>query len=162
MSKNISSKLFAVKTTGGQEKIVARLIYNKVFTRKLPIFSILVIDEMKGYVFLEASNAQVISEVISGLKHVKGLVSGMLQYEDIEKFLITKPIISELRIGDIVEIIAGPFKGMKAKINRIELARSEVTVVLLDVPYQLPVTVDASYLKLSQQAKSTPSSEGLS
>jgi transcriptional antiterminator NusG len=162
MSKNISSKLFAVKTTGGQEKIVARLIYNKVFTRKLPIFSILVIDEMKGYVFLEAGNAQVISEVISGLKHVKGLVSGMLQYEDIEKFLITKPIISELRIGDIVEIIAGPFKGMKAKINRIELARSEVTVVLLDVPYQLPVTVDASYLKLSQQAKSTPSSEGLS
>lgn len=162
MSKNISSKLFAVKTTRGQEKIVARLIYNKVFTRKLPIFSILVIDEMKGYVFLEAGNAQVISEVISGLKHVKGLVSGMLQYEDIEKFLITKPIISELRIGDIVEIIAGPFKGMKAKINRIELARSEVTVVLLDVPYQLPVTVDASYLKLSQQAKSTPSSEGLS
>lgn len=159
MAKDISSKLFAVKTTGGQEKIVARLIYNKALTRKLPISSILVVDEMKGYVFLEAVNAQVISEVVSGLKHVKGLVSGMLKYEDIEKFLITKPIISELKVDDIVEIVAGPFKGMRAKINRIELARSEVTVVLLDAPYQLPVTVDASYLKLPSQAKSQSSPE---
>ncbi len=154
MSKNLSSKLFAIKTTGGQEKIVARLIHNKVSTRKLPISSILVLDEMKGYVFLEASNAQVISEVVSGLKHVKGFVQGILQYQDIEKFLVFKPIISELKVDDIVEIVAGPFKGMRAKIDRIELARSEVTVVLLDAPYQLPVTVDASYLKLSSQAKS--------
>ncbi|MEM3383432.1 MAG: transcription elongation factor Spt5 [Nitrososphaerales archaeon] len=159
MSKNLSSKLFAVKTTGGQEKIVARLIYNKLSTRKLPISSVLVADEMKGYVFIEADNAQVISEVISGLKHVKGLVPGMLKYDDIEKFLIVKPIISELKVDDIVEIVAGPFKGMRAKINRIELTRSEVTVVLLDAPYQLPVTVDASYLKLIPQAKISPSSE---
>ncbi|MEM3437018.1 MAG: transcription elongation factor Spt5 [Nitrososphaerales archaeon] len=159
MSKNPSNKLFAVKTTGGQEKIVARLIYNKVSTRKLPISSILVVDEMKGYVLIEASNAQVISEVTSGLKHVKGLVPGMLNYEDIERFLIAKPIISELKVDDIVEIVAGPFKGMRAKINRIESARSEVTVVLLDAPYQLPVTVDASYLKIIPQTKSPSSSE---
>ncbi|MGB9660272.1 MAG: transcription elongation factor Spt5 [Nitrososphaerales archaeon] len=158
MSKNLPSKLFAIKTTGGQEKIVARLIHNKVFTRKLPISSILVLDEMKGYVFLEASNAQVISEVVSGLKHVKGFVPGMVQYQDIEKFLMFKPIISELKAGDIVEIVAGPFKGMRAKIDRIELARLEVTVVLLDAPYQLPVTVDANYLKLSSQAKIPPPS----
>jgi len=112
---------------------------------------------MKGYVFLETDNAQVVSEAVSGLKHVRGLVPGMIQYQDIEKFLVTKPVISELKVDDIVEIIAGPFKGMRAKINRIELARSEVTVVLLDAPYQLPVTIDANYLKPSSQTKSESS-----
>ena len=143
------SRLFAVKTTGGQEKMVADFVANRASSRKLSTYSILVLDNMKGYVFLETDNAQVVSEAVSGLKHVKGLVPGMIQFQDIEKFLITKPIISELKVDDIVEIIAGPFKGMRAKINRIELARSEVTVVLLDAPYQLPVTIDANYLKPS-------------
>jgi len=151
------SRLFAVKTTGGQEKMVAEFIANRISTRKLSVYSILVLDNMKGYVFLETDNAQVVSEAVSGLKHVKGLVPGMIQFQDIEKFLITKPIISELKVDDIVEIVAGPFKGMRAKINRIELARSEVTVILLDAPYQLPVTIDASYLKLSSYAKSESS-----
>jgi transcriptional antiterminator NusG len=147
------SRLFAVKTTGGQEKMVAEFIANRISTRKLSVYSILVLDNMKGYVFLETDNAQVVSEAVSGLKHVKGLVPGMIKFQDIEKFLISKPIISELKVDDIVEIVAGPFKGMRAKINRIELARSEVTVILLDAPYQLPVTIDASYLKLSSQTK---------
>jgi transcriptional antiterminator NusG len=56
-------------------------------------------------------------------------------------------------VNDVVEIIAGPFKGMRAKITRIEVARSEVTVLLMDAPYQLPVTVDASYLKIVEKAK---------
>ncbi|NWG09775.1 MAG: transcription elongation factor Spt5 [Nitrososphaerales archaeon] len=146
-------RLFAVKTTGGQERIVADFVSNRVSTRKLPIYSMLILDGMRGYVFLEADNAQVVSEAISGIKHVKGLVPGIMQHQDIEKFLVTKPIISELMVNDTVEIVAGPFKGMKAKINRIEHTRSEVTVVLLDAPYQLPVTVDANYLKLLSHEK---------
>ncbi|MCP8315180.1 MAG: transcription elongation factor Spt5 [archaeon] len=137
--------------------MVADFISNRVSSRKLPVYSIFLLEDMKGYVFLETDNAQVVSEAVSGLKHVRGLVPGMIQYQDIEKFLVTKPVISELKVDDIVEIIAGPFKGMRAKINRIELARSEVTVVLLDAPYQLPVTIDANYLKPSSQTKSESS-----
>ncbi len=146
-------RLFAVKATGGQEKMVADFVANRASKKKLSIYSVLVLDDMKGYVFLETDNAQVVSEAVSGLKHVKGLVPGIMQFQDIEKFLITKPVISELKVDDIIEIIAGPFKGMRAKINRIEMARSEVTVILLDAPYQLPVTIDASYLKPSSKAK---------
>ncbi len=148
MSEKSNCKIYAVKTTGGQEKIVAKLVTNRVSVRKLPICAIMVLDDIKGYILLEADNAQVVNEAVSGLKHVKGQVPGMIQHEDIEKFFIIKPIISELTIGDIVEIIAGPFKGMKAKINRIEVSRSEATIILFDVPYQLPVTIDVNYLKI--------------
>jgi len=37
---------------------------------------------------------------------------------------------------------------MKATITRIDVEKEEATVVLLDASYQLPVTVDANYLKL--------------
>lgn len=147
------SRIFAVKTTGGQEKTVAQFIETRVKTRTKPVYSVLVLDALKGYVFLEASNAQIVSDTTAGFKHVKSQVPGIVQHQDIEKFLITKSIIAELSLGDTVEITAGPFKGMRARINRIEPARQEATVILMDAPYQLPVTVDANFLKIVEKAK---------
>jgi hypothetical protein len=40
---------------------------------------------------------------------------------------------------------------MKAKITKIDLTKMEVTVMLLDAPYPLTLTVDASYLKPSKK-----------
>ncbi|MEE9585323.1 MAG: transcription elongation factor Spt5, partial [Nitrososphaerales archaeon] len=111
---------------------------------------------IKGYVFFEAPNAQVVGESIAGFKHVKSQVPGIIRFQDIERFLVTKSIITELDVGDKVEVIAGPFKGMQANITRIEQARKEVTVILLDAPYTLPVTVDADYLKVVQKGGGTP------
>jgi transcription termination/antitermination protein NusG len=142
-----------VKTTGGQERTVATFVANKAIQKKKPIYSILALDTWKGYVLFEAPNSQVVDESIQGFKHVRSKIPGMMQFQDIEKFLVTKSMVAELSDGDIVEIVAGPFKTMRAKIARIESAKQEVTVVLLDTPYQLPVTVDAAYLKIVEKAK---------
>jgi transcriptional antiterminator NusG len=142
-----------VKTTGGQERTVATFVANKAMQKKKPIYSILALDTWKGYVLFEAPNSQVVDESIQGFKHVRSKIPGMMQFQDIEKFLVTKSMVAELSDGDIVEIVAGPFKTMRAKIARIESAKQEVTVVLLDTPYQLPVTVDAAYLKIVEKAK---------
>jgi transcription termination/antitermination protein NusG len=116
------------------------------------------LDAQKSYVFFEAPNAQAVSDSISGFKHVKGMVPGYIQFADIEKFLVDKSIISDVGVGDVIEIVAGPFKGMKAKINRVEPQRSEVTVMLLDAPYQLPVTVDVGFIKIVSRAASASTS----
>jgi transcriptional antiterminator NusG len=148
-----TSSIFPVKTTGGQERTVATFVANRAIQKKKPIFSILALDTWKGYVLFEAPNSQVVDESIQGFKHVRSKIPGMMQYQDIEKFLVTKSMVAELNENDIVEIVAGPFKSMRAKISRVEQAKQEVTVVLLDTPYQLPVTVSAAYLKLVQRAK---------
>ena len=152
MSEAAQPKIFAVKTTGGQERTVANSASNRIALKNKAIYSILVLDTLKGYIFLEAENAQIVGESVGGLKHAKSQIPGVIQFQDIEKFLVTKSVISELGIDDIVEVVAGPFKGMRAKINRIERGRSEVTVILLDAAYQLPVTIDADYLKIVQKA----------
>lgn len=153
MSEQKQSSIYPVKTTGGQERTVATFVANKAMQKKKPIYSILALDTWKGYVLFEAPNSQVVDESIQGFKHVRSKIPGMMQFQDIEKFLVTKSMVAELSDGDIVEIVAGPFKTMRAKIARIETAKQEVTVVLLDTPYQLPVTVDAAYLKIVEKAK---------
>lgn len=160
MSQTVSARIFAVKTTGGQEKTVAKFVGDRLEQRKREgkepqVYSILVLEAQKSYVFFEAPNAQAVSDSISGFKHVKGMVPGYIQFADIEKFLVTKSLISDIGVGDVIEIVAGPFKGMRAKINRVEPQRSEITVMLLDAPYQLPVTVDVGFIKIISRAEST-------
>ncbi len=153
MSETVISRIFAVKTTGGQERSVAAFVGMRAKLRKKPIYAILVISTMKGYVFFEAPNAQVVGDAIAGFKHVKSQVPGIIQFGDIEKFLITTSIVSELTIDDVVEVSGGPFKGMRAKVTRVEPNRTEATIILLDAPTQLPITINADYLRITEKAK---------
>ena len=149
MSETTNSHLFAVRTTGGQEKVVLRLLETKMRSGGLDIQSILLVDNLKGYIVIEAADPQIMFNAIQGLRHVKGQLRGELQYSEIENYLIKKSTVSELAVDGIVEIIGGPFKVMKATITRVDHEKEEATVILLDAPYELPVTVDANYLKPS-------------
>ena len=141
------SKFFAIRTTGGQERVVANLVQTRANTKKLQIRSIIVLDSFKGYIIVEAPDSNAAYEALAGIRHVRGQIRGDLPFKDIEGYLVKKPVVSELSTNDTVEVIAGPFKSMKAKITRVDYEKQEATVVLLDSPYQIPVTVDANYLK---------------
>ena len=147
----IDSKFYAIRITGGQEQVVANILQNKINTKKIKILSILVLDNFKGYIIVEAPDSNVAFEALHGVRHVRGQIRGELPFKDIERYLVKKPVVSELNIDDTVEVIAGPFKAMKAKITRVDYEKQEATVVLLDSPYQIPVTVDANYLKKLMQ-----------
>jgi len=141
-----TSPIFPVKTTGGQEKTVATFVAKRAIQKNKPIYAVLALDTWKGYVLFESSTSQAVDESIQGFKHVRSKIPGMMQYQDIEKFLVTKSMVAELNEGDTVEIVSGPFKSMRAKITRLEKEKQEVTVMLLDT----------AYLKLVERAKPEP------
>jgi transcriptional antiterminator NusG len=147
VQSSAGSKFFAIRTTGGQERIVANLLQTRANAKKLLIRSVIVLDSFKGYIIVEAPDSNVAYEALAGIRHVRGQIRGDLPFKDIEGYLVKKPVVSELSTNDTVEVIAGPFKSMKAKITRVDYEKQEATVVLLDSPYQIPVTVDANYLK---------------
>lgn len=147
IQSSTDSKFFAIRTTGGQERVVANLLQTRANAKKLLIRSIIVLDSFKGYIIVEAPDSNVAYEALAGIRHVRGQIRGDLPFKDIEGYLVKKPVVSELSTNDTVEVIAGPFKSMKAKITRVDYEKQEATVVLLDSPYQIPVTVDANYLK---------------
>jgi len=154
------TKIFAVKTTTGQEKNVARLVASKVEMTKIPIKAILVPEAMRGYVFIEAEGPHFVEEAISGIKHVRSRVPGIISFSEIERYIVKKPIIEELHEDDIVEVTGGPFKGMRAKITRIDKAKAEVTLELLEATFTLPITVHSDYVKLVEKSKTERTKEG--
>ena len=151
--EKFSSMIFAVRTTAGQEKNVAKLIATRVKMSEVPIKAVLVPEVLKGYVFVEANGPHFVDKVIAGIKHVRSRVPGTVSFSEVERYVLIKPVIEELDTGDIVEVIAGPFKGMRAKITRVDRTKEEVTLELLEATFTLPITVHADYVKPVQKAK---------
>jgi transcriptional antiterminator NusG len=153
-----TTKIFAVKTTTGQEKNVAKLVAAKIEMNHIPIKAILVPETLKGYIFIEAEGPHLVEEAITGVRHVRSRVPGVVSFSEIERYIVRKPIIEELNENDIVEVTGGPFKGMRAKITRIDKTKAEVTLELLEATFTLPITVHSDYIKLVEKARIT--SEG--
>ncbi len=149
--KQIDTMFFAVRTTAGQEKNAAELVEVKARAKELALISILAPETLRGYIFIEATSPHLIEEAISGIRYIKSRVPGRVQFTEVEKYLTTKPIIEELDVGYTVEITGGPFKGMRAKITRVNPVRKEATLELLEATFTLPITVNVDYLKLVQK-----------
>lgn len=148
VSTSGESHLFAVRTTGGQEKIVMNSLEAKAKASQLNVKSILLVDNLRGYVVIEAGDPSAAFQAVDGVRHIRGQLRGELEFKDIEGYLIKKSTVTSLAKDQVVEITGGPFKGMRATITRIEHEKEEATVVLLEAAYQMPVTVDANYLKI--------------
>ena len=148
-----STAVFAVRTTAGQEKNVANLIEARVKMDELQIKAILVPELLKGYVFIEADGTHSVEKAIAGVRHVRSRVPGIVTFSEVERYIVVKPVIEELDEEDIVEVVGGPFKGMRAKITRVDKTKEEVTLELLEATFTLPITVHADYVKLVERAK---------
>ena len=68
------SKFFAIRTTGGQERVVASLLQTRVNAKKIGIRSVMVLDSFKGYIIVEAPDSNVAYEALSGIRHVRGQI----------------------------------------------------------------------------------------
>ncbi|MCW4033310.1 MAG: transcription elongation factor Spt5 [Candidatus Bathyarchaeota archaeon] len=151
-SKERAYSIFAVRTTSGQERTAAYLLRSKAALKKLPVSAILVPEIIKGYVFIEAQGPNIIDELISGVRHARARTKGTISSSDIERFIAVKPVIEELSPEDLVEVVGGPFRGMKAKITHVDKVKEEVTIELLEESFTiLPITVHADYVKLIEK-----------
>jgi transcriptional antiterminator NusG len=145
--------IFAVRTTVGQERNVSNLITGRAEANKIPIRAILVPETLKGYIFIEADGPHIVEDAIQGIRHVRSRVPGVVSLSEVEKYILVKPIIEELSINDLVEVIGGPFKGMRAKITEIDRTKEEVTIELLEATFTLPITVHADYVKIIEKGQ---------
>ncbi len=138
---------YAVRVTAGQELNVALLMEMRANSMKLPVGAIVVPPGVKGYVIVEAPGIHVVYSLASELKHVKGTAAGMVSPEELERLISPKPILEEVKEGELVEVVAGPFRGLKAQVLRVNKAKGEVTLNILEAAYPLQVTVPGDYIR---------------
>ena len=142
------SKFFAVKTTANQERVVANLIEMAIKKYNLGVHSILAPKELKGYVVIEAESMEDLLKAIRGLPHIKGVVKGEINLAEVEHFLTPRKAAEQIKEGYKVEIVSGPFKGELAVVKRVDEAKNEITVELIEAVVPIPVTVKADHVRV--------------
>ncbi|MEM4577047.1 MAG: transcription elongation factor Spt5 [Candidatus Nezhaarchaeales archaeon] len=152
MSREKAS-FYLVRTTIGQERSVALIVEERIKQAKVPIKSIAILEGMRGYIIVETDRPDIIDRVFYGIKHVKDVVAKRVEFNEIEGFLVPKPSIEGIDIGDVVEIVAGPLKGLRGTVTRIDKSKEEVTLELHETSYPLPITIHGDYVKVVEKTK---------
>ncbi|MBU0763023.1 MAG: transcription elongation factor Spt5 [Candidatus Altiarchaeota archaeon] len=157
-------KIYAVKATAGQERVVAELLYRESSNKRQmlkaeggKIYSVLYTPGLKGYVLVEANSPGVVEDLARDVPKTRGLLlkekgnlesAGVINISELEKTLKPKPVVAEVNRGDMIELIAGPFKGEKARIAKIDKDKNEITVELIEVAVPIPVIVRGDDIKI--------------
>ncbi|MEM4389153.1 MAG: transcription elongation factor Spt5 [Candidatus Micrarchaeia archaeon] len=145
--------LFVYRLTAGQEKVVADVLYNKIQKEKIPIYALAVIDELRGYIMLEADDEIAVRQAAMRIPHIKGVLRKTMGTQEIDALIEAKQAPPAFHKGDVVELVAGPFKGEKAKIIKIDESKEEVTVELTEVAVPIPVTIKMNTIRLYRKAE---------
>jgi transcriptional antiterminator NusG len=144
--------IYAVKTVVGREDVVLDAIAAKAKLQKLNVLSLVHPEEIKGYIFVEGEIKD-IEEIIKTIPHVRGLIKTPVEIKVIEKFLEPRKVEIEIDVGYTIEVIGGPFKGVKGKVTRYDKTKREVTIEPLEVAVPIPITISADFVKILEKAK---------
>lgn len=156
--------IYVVKVTANQERVVAELIGREAISRRKQnleagkeVYSVLYTTGLKGYILVEADGPGTVEDLAMNVPKTKGLLlkkkgdlesAGTIAIEELEKTLMPKPVVDKVNKGDLIELIAGPFKGEKARIARIDKGKNEITVELIEAAVPIPVIVKGEDIKI--------------
>ncbi len=141
---------YLLRTTTTQEDAVVDMLYQKASSEpNSGVFAILHPGPIKGYVFMEARDLGDAIQLVQGVPHTKGFVKGEVDFEkEVKPLLQPKSSVLDVKKGDLIELIAGPFKGEKAKVIRVDANKEEVTVELIEATVPIPVTAKGMHIKI--------------
>ena len=170
--------IVCLKTQVGQERRVAETLTAKSRKFGVPVLSILSPQELRGYIFVETTDIMALEKGIRGVSYARSLVASNFEVRDeegnfvkdrrgkivterkpvetpfheIAHFLTPVSAVAKIAEGDIVELVSGPFRGEKAKVTRVDDAREEITVELIDSMVPIPITVKGENVRVLRRA----------
>ena len=141
-----------IRVVIGRERMALDYIAKEVKLRELDLKSIIYLEDLKGYLFLEGEEED-INRAIYGAPHVRGIIKKPVTVAELKRYLVREQKTIELNIGDVIEVLSGPFKGEKGKITRLNDAKKEVTIELLEAVVSIPLTLSINVIRLIEKKK---------
>ncbi len=147
--------IMILKTQIDQEVTVARELTSKEEKNKgsKDIYAILSPAGLRGYVFVEGMNTDRLREKTRDIKKARSFIGGETDIEEISPYLTPMSAVVGIVEGDIVELVNGPFKGEKARVQQIDQAKEEITVELIEAMVPIPVTVKGDSVRVIEKEK---------
>ena len=155
-----SQSIMVLKTQIDQERSVADTLYLKAVaeaqsnsTKPKDIYAILSPAGLRGYVFVEGMNTDRLREKTRDIKKARSFIDGETNIDEIGPYLIPMSAVVGIVEGDIVELVNGPFKGEKARVQQIDQAKEEITVELIEAMVPIPVTVKGDSVRVIEKER---------
>ena len=160
-----TQSIMILKTQIDQEKTVVDSLVSKSNIGSKDVYAILSPSTLRGYVFVEGMNTDRIVEQAREIKKAKGFVqdkkknsdgstrTGEISIEEIDSYLTPLSTVVGIVEGDLVELINGPFKGEKARVQQIDETKEEITVELIEAMVPIPVTVKGDSVRVIEKEK---------
>ncbi len=146
--------IMVLKTQIDQEKTVANELASKANKAKdKDIYAILSPAGLRGYVFVEGMNTDRVREKSKDIKKARNFIDGEADISEISPYLTPVSAVVGIVEGDIVELVNGPFKGEKARVQQIDQGKEEITVELIEAMVPIPVTVKGDSVRLIEKEK---------
>ncbi|MFP4567987.1 MAG: transcription elongation factor Spt5 [Candidatus Woesearchaeota archaeon] len=145
---DINTHLFALRVTANREDQVMSFVGSNVARKKIEVYSVIKPHGMRGYIFVEAATRADAEQAAYGVPYARGILPNEIHYKEIEHMLEQVKKDVNIQKNDIAEIISGPFKREKCKITRIDKAKEEVVVELLEAPVPIPITLKMDAIKV--------------
>ncbi len=144
--------IYAVKTVVGRENIVIENMISNVKKIGLSdVDSFIHPQEIKGYVFVEG-NLKAIEMAIIDVPHLRGMIKKPIKIQEIERYLQPKTVEVKINIGDIIEVVGGPFKSERGKITKFDKDKREITMELLESAVPIPITISVEFIKVLEKS----------
>ncbi|MBU0460027.1 MAG: transcription elongation factor Spt5 [Nanoarchaeota archaeon] len=141
--------IFGLRTAANREDQVVDYLISKLFRdTKSGILAVIRPHGMRGYIFVEVTSKVEAEATLHGVPYARGLLPAEIPYPEIEHMLEQVKVEMNIQKGDIVEVIAGPFKRENAKVTRINKQKEEVVVELLEAAVPIPITVSMDAVKV--------------
>ena len=144
----MTTLIFALRTTANREDQVMDFVTSNAQRKKFSVYSIIRPHGMRGYIFLESATRQDAEQAAFNVPYARGILSKEIEYREIEHMLEQVKREVNIKKNDVVEIISGPFKREKAKITRIDKAKEEIVVELLEAAVPIPITLRMDAVKV--------------
>ena len=155
-----SQSIMVLKTQIDQERSVADTLYLKAVaeaqsnsTKPKDIYAILSPAGLRGYVFVEGMNTDRLREKTRDIKKARSFIDGETDIEEVGPYLVPMSAVVGIVEGDIVELVNGPFKGEKARVQQIDPAKEEITVELIEAMVPIPVTVKGDSVRVIEKER---------
>ena len=166
MYGDVSSYLYILKTSIGQEQNVAREIQARLSGSgslkeiQHEVFGVLSPHFMRGYIFVEASALHHVEKLIgrvgvstTPMKNCRKVLGGESPLGDVLPYLEPKAATAGIEEGSIVEIHGGAFRGQSARVTRVTESKEEVTVELFEAAVPVALTVRADQVRVTQRVE---------
>jgi len=141
-------KIFVLRTITNKEEQVMDHMSDVIARKKLKVYSVVHPHGMRGYIYVEAASYEDAYEASYGVPNAKGLLRGFVEYDEIGSMIEEAKQEISIKKKDIVEIINGPFKRENARVIRIDNAKNEVIVELLESATGIPITLPIDAVKV--------------